>query len=135
MPCAPGTFGSLAGLPLVAVVNYLGVIYAGISLIILIPLAVWSSGISQKLLERVDPPEVVIDEVAGLLVTIFLLPLSWVSLSLGLILFRVFDILKPFPIRMLDQKVKGGLGIVLDDLVAGVYAGLCARAVLMVFSV
>jgi len=133
MPVASGTFGTLAALPLVIVVNYLGVIYTGISLIIIIPLALWSSDISQRLLPRDDPPEVVIDEVAGYLLTTFLLPFSWLSISSGFILFRVFDILKPFPIGMIDRKMKGGVGIVLDDLLAGVYANLCVRALLFFF--
>jgi len=133
MPGAPGTFGTLAALPLVIVVNYLGVVYVGISLIVIIPLALWSSGISQGLLAKDDPPEVVIDEVAGFLLTTFLLPLSWLSISSGFVLFRVFDILKPFPIGMIDQRLKGGVGIVLDDLLAGVYANLCVRALLLLF--
>jgi len=70
-----------------------------------------------------DPKEVVIDEVAGFLLTIYLLPLSWLSIALGFIMFRFFDILKPFPIRRLE-RIGGGTGIVIDDLVAGVYASL-----------
>ena len=134
MPGAPGTFGSLAAVPLVIIVSYLGDVYAGISLVVLIPLAVWTADISQKLMGRDDPPEVVIDEVAGLLVAIFLLPLSCVSIVLGFLLFRVFDILKPFPIRLIEKRVKGGVGIVLDDLLAGVYANICVRVILLLFN-
>ena len=76
-----------------------------------------------------DPSEVVIDEVAGFLLTMFLLPLSWLTLGLGFILFRVFDILKPYPIKQ-AEKLRGGLGIVMDDLVAGIYAHLCVRLIL-----
>lgn len=133
LPGAPGTFGTLAALPLVIVINYLGTACAGISLIGVTILAVWSSGVSQKLMGRDDPPEVVIDEVAGFLVTIFLLPLSWLSLALGFALFRAFDILKPFPVRTIDKRVKGGVGIVLDDIMAGIYANLCVRLLLMLF--
>ncbi|MFC1868493.1 phosphatidylglycerophosphatase A, partial [Thermodesulfobacteriota bacterium] len=109
MPKAPGTFGTLAAVPLVIITNYLGAACASLTLIVLIPLAVWVSDISQKLLDKDDPPEVVIDEVAGLLMALFLLPFSWVSLVLGFLFFRTFDILKPFPIGMIDKRVKGGL--------------------------
>jgi phosphatidylglycerophosphatase A len=74
---------------------------------------------------------VVIDEVAGFLLTLFLLPSSLLILSLGFVLFRFFDILKPFPIRTLEKKVKGGMGIVLDDVLAGIYANLSLRLILL----
>ena len=133
MPKAPGTFGTLAAIPLVIIINYLGTTCASLTLIILIPLAVWTSGASGKLLDKDDPPEVVIDEVVGLLMALFLLPFSWASLLLGFLSFRAFDILKPFPIGMIDKRVKGGLGIVLDDLVAGIYANFCVRLLLLLF--
>jgi phosphatidylglycerophosphatase A len=130
MPKAPGTFGTLAAIPLAIAVNYLGTIYGAFSLVIFISVAVLTSGLSRKLIGREDPPEIVIDEAAGLSVTLFLLPLSWFSLSLGFLLFRLFDIFKPFPIRRLE-KIKGGIGIVSDDLLAGVYANLVLRLVLL----
>ena len=130
MPRAPGTFGTLAAIPLAIAVNYLGAIYGAFSLVIFISVAVLTSGLSRKLMGREDPPEIVIDEAAGFSVTLFLLPLSWFSLSLGFLLFRLFDIFKPFPIRRLE-KINGGIGIVLDDLLAGVYANLVLRLVLL----
>jgi phosphatidylglycerophosphatase A len=129
LPLAPGTWGTLGAVPLVLIVSYFGTVPAVISLAVIIPLAVWTAGISQKLLGIDDPPEVVIDEVAGFFVTVFLLPFSWCSFILGFILFRIFDILKPFPIRMIDKNVKGGIGICLDDILAGVYANICVRIV------
>jgi len=69
---------------------------------------------------------VVVDEVAGFLLTLFLMPLSLVHVCIGFLLFRVFDIFKPFPIRNLE-RLKGGLGIVADDLLAGVFANLSLR--------
>jgi phosphatidylglycerophosphatase A len=72
---------------------------------------------------------VVIDEVAGLLVTMFLVPLSWLALGLGFTLFRFFDILKPYPVRQ-AERLRGGLGIVMDDLLAGLYAHICLRIIL-----
>jgi len=73
---------------------------------------------------------VVIDEVAGFLVTMLLLPISFVNMGLGFILFRFFDIVKPWPVRQ-AERLKGGFGIVVDDLLAGVYAHLCLRGILV----
>ncbi len=132
LPLAPGTWGTLGAVPLVLIISYFGPVPAVISLAVIIPLAVWTSGISQKLIKKDDPPEVVIDEVAGYFVTVFLLPFSWWSFILGFLLFRFFDILKPFPIGMIDKKVRGGIGICLDDIVAGVYANIGVRIIMLV---
>ena len=130
-PFAPGTVGTLAALPLIIILNYLGLVYSVISLIVIIPLAFWASEASRILLKKKDPSEVVIDEVAGMLVAVFLLPVSWSSYIPGFLLFRFFDILKPFPIGMIDKRVGGGTGIVLDDIVAGIYANICVRVILV----
>lgn len=122
-PKVPGTAGTLAAIPMALVMNHLGPFFGAIFLVIFILAAVWSSGITERLMGQDDPKEVVIDEVAGFLLTIYLLPLSWLSIALGFIMFRFFDILKPFPIRRLE-RIGGGTGIVIDDLVAGVYASL-----------
>jgi len=131
MPLAPGTFGTLTALPLVLVLNHMGELYEGLALFFLVPLAVWSSSLSERCLGRNDPPEVVVDEVAGFLLTLFLLPLSWLTLCLGFVLFRFFDILKPFPIRWFEKNLRGGTGIVLDDLMAGIYANLGLRLLML----
>jgi phosphatidylglycerophosphatase A len=131
LPLAPGTWGTLGAVPLVLIISYFGPIPAVISLAVIILLAVLTSDISQKLLGKDDPPEVVIDEVAGYFVAVFLLPFSWRSFILGFLLFRIFDILKPFPIRTIHKKVKGGIGICLDDIVAGVYANVCIRLIML----
>ena len=128
-PGVPGTLGTLAALPLVLGVSYLGIWGGALTLMIMAGLAIWASGLSQVLLKRNDPPEIVIDEVAGFLLTMFLLPLSWFNLVLGIILFRFFDILKPYPIRRLE-RLRGGVGIVADDLGAAIYAHLAIRMVL-----
>ncbi|MFH1481761.1 MAG: phosphatidylglycerophosphatase A [Pseudomonadota bacterium] len=127
LPAAPGTFGTLAALPLVLLLKYLGVFVEEIVTILFIPLSVWASELSRKSMNRDDPSEVVIDEVAGLFLTFFLLPVSWLTVCAGFFLFRLFDILKPFPIRWLDQTIRGGIGIVFDDLLAGIYANLSLR--------
>jgi phosphatidylglycerophosphatase A len=76
-----------------------------------------------------DRSEIVIDEVVGFLITMVWLPMTWQSLLLGFLLFRFFDILKPFPIGYLDRKVPGGLGVVVDDIAAGIFASLILQAV------
>ena len=132
LPIAPGTWGTLFGLPLVLLMNRLPLFYAGAFLMLFAVLAVWSSHSCWKIVNGHDPSEIVIDEVAGCLVAFFLVPLSGVSLVAGFLLFRLFDILKPFPIRRLE-KLGGGIGIISDDLMAGVYANLCLRLTLFLF--
>ena len=126
IPKAPGTFASLATVPLVIGLSYLSPALQILSLAIFIAVAIGLSDISEKSLKRQDPPEIVIDEAAGILITCFLLPVTWVMLISGFLLFRFFDILKPYPIKK-TEKISGGMGIVLDDLLAGVYAHLCLR--------
>jgi phosphatidylglycerophosphatase A len=131
IPVAQGTFGSLAGIPLAVALAHVGPVAHAYFLFFFVLLAVWAAGRSAGVLEKDDPAEVVIDETAGQLLTLFLLPQTWLNLSLGFVLFRLFDILKPFPIRR-SEKVGGGAGIVVDDLLAGVYANLCLRLIALV---
>ncbi len=148
IPVAQGTFGTLAGIPLALALAHAGPMAAAYLLFFFILLSIWTSGRSARALEKDDPAEVVIDETAGLLLTLFLLPATagllltlfllpatGFNLCLGFILFRLFDILKPFPIRRLE-KVEGSAGIVLDDLLAGVYGNVCLRLVgLIIFRI
>jgi len=92
--------------------------------------AIWASQVVHNLLKKVDPSEVVIDEVAGFLLTMLWVPLSWGTLLTGFLLFRVFDIWKLWPANA-AERLPGGLGIVLDDLVAGLYANLGLRLALL----
>jgi phosphatidylglycerophosphatase A len=128
LPRMPGTFAAVAGFPLVWLMDRLGPVSASVFLAVLSVLAIWSAGHAEKMAAEDDPRQIVIDEVAGLLVALFLVPLSWLNLFLGFALFRVFDIRKPFPLRR-AEKLGGGLGIVLDDLLAGVYANLALRLI------
>jgi phosphatidylglycerophosphatase A len=133
MPVAQGTFGSLAGIPVAIALDRISPLAHAYFLFFFVLLAVWASERSAGALQKDDPAEVVIDETAGLLLTLFLLPATGLNLSLGFILFRLFDILKPYPIRR-SEKVGGGAGIVLDDLLAGVYGNLCLRLLGIFFS-
>lgn len=84
--------------------------------------AAWISGFADMILKTKDNQKIVIDEIAGMLVTMALVPVGWRTLLAGFILFRLFDIWKPFPIRLIQDKVPGGWGVVGDDVLAGVYA-------------
>ena len=89
------------------------------------------AGRGEQIFGKKDCGIIVIDEVVGMLFTMFLLPPTLIYLFLGFLLFRVFDITKPFPARWIDRKVKGGTGIVLDDIVAGIYANLAVRLLML----
>lgn len=124
-PIASGTWGSLATLP----VGWLAVTYGGIAALAALALLVSLAGIwaSSRLVDDAklqDPGFIVIDEVAGMLVTLLFAPLTWWGYALAFFLFRAADIVKPFPANWCDKHVHGGLGVMLDDLVAGVYAGI-----------
>ncbi len=122
LPKAPGTWGSLVGLLLFFLLHslnleiYLAVV-AGIFVI-----GTFAAGETEKILDRKDPGLVVIDEIVGMLVTMTAVPATPLAMVLGFTLFRLFDILKPFPIRLVDQRFHGGLGIMLDDILAGIYS-------------
>jgi phosphatidylglycerophosphatase A len=127
-PVAPGTAGSIVGLALVIALRQtsLGSAGLGISLAtmaaVVFAVGVWSAGKAEKAFGRVDPGQVVIDEVLGQIITFIATPrISRVGLIAGFILFRVFDIIKPFPARR-AERFPGGWGIMLDDVVAGLYS-------------
>ncbi len=129
-PVVPGTFGTLAGPP----VFYLlagrpATVYAGVWLAILL-VACWTAGAAGKIYGVVDDGRIVIDELTGYLVTVAFLPFSWRAAILGFVLFRLFDIVKPFPASWFDRRMKNGVGVVLDDVVAGFYGALALRLIL-----
>lgn len=130
-PVAQGTAGTLAGIPFVILLAELDPFAGSALLFLFFILGLWSSHVTCTVLEKKDPAEIVIDEVLGILITFFLVPLSWIHLCLGFVLFRVFDILKPYPIRRLES-LEGGFGIMADDLLAGIYANLALRLVIQV---
>jgi phosphatidylglycerophosphatase A len=126
---APGSWGSAAALPLAWLCWQLGGTWA----VVLTALLVFVVGIPasesyRRASGKEDPSEVVIDEVAGQLLTLVVVPPGLLSYALGFLFFRVFDILKPGPVGWADRKVKGGLGIMLDDLIAGSLAALILYA-------
>lgn len=132
IPFAPGTFGSLIGLPLCFLLAGIHLAAAIIAALLIIGLAIWIANVAAKTLKRKDPGCIVIDEIAGMVVTLIGLPFNLTTVVTGFILFRILDILKPFPIRILDKRVSGGLGIVADDVVAGIFANALMRILLFV---
>lgn len=122
LPKAPGTWGSLVGLLLFFLLHtlsleiYLAVV-AGIFVV-----GTFAAGEAEKIMDHKDPGLVVIDEIVGILITMIAIPATPLAMALGFVLFRIFDIFKPFPISFVDQRFHGGLGIMLDDIVAGIYS-------------
>ena len=129
LPVMPGTFGTAGAIPVYILIDFLGAPYQVLILLIAIIGAIWSSHRSQNILGTDDPCEIVIDEVAGFLLSVIFIPFTLRNLVAGFFLFRFFDILKPPPIKKIE-KVRGGWGIVFDDLMAGVYAHLSLRFLL-----
>ena len=128
VPFAPGTIGSLAGLLVHALMVWSGggALTAGAAIMILFAIGVWSGTIAERHFEGIDPGPVIIDEVAGMLITLFLIPVGVTGGVVGFLLFRVFDIVKPFPASRLE-RLPGGLGVMSDDAMAAVYANLTLR--------
>ncbi len=121
-PKAPGTVGTLVAIPIYLLLYPLGLANYLILLILLTVISIYIAGKSAQLLGIHDHGGIVIDEICGYLLTMLIAPPGWLWIIAGFILFRIFDIFKPWPIGYLDQCVSGGLGIVLDDLMAGIYA-------------
>lgn len=135
LPKAPGTWGSLAALPFGALIDlYWGSTGLWFFAAVLFALGCWTSNVYVSIFGMEDPGEVVIDEVVGIFIVLAFVPLSLFWYVVAFCLFRVFDILKPFPINLLDRNVKGGLGIMVDDVVAAAYAAVIVFALYLVFT-
>ena len=133
-PWAPGTFGTLAAVPFALLLK--GLALPGYLLLLcgLFVLGVTVCGRASERLGRHDPGGIVWDEMVGYWLTIALLPLHWMWLAGGFLAFRFFDILKPWPIRAVEKRFGGGLGIMLDDIVAALYAMLLLQLVSMLLA-
>lgn len=126
-PVAPGTVGSAAGVAVYLAAQYLAVAYIELLLIV----ALFAAGIvftrpCEEDLRCTDPGPIVIDEVMGMLITLFMIPVGWGGILLGFLLFRALDVVKPFPARQLE-RLHGGYGVMTDDAMAAVYANLLLR--------
>ncbi|MBU1168059.1 MAG: phosphatidylglycerophosphatase A [Proteobacteria bacterium] len=134
---APGTFGTLVGIPLYFILSFLNtptlLPYLCLVTIALIIFAIWIADQAVTILQVEDPGCVVIDEIAGFVVTMIGIGFTLQSVIFAFLLFRFFDILKPFPVKYLEENIPGGAGVVLDDVAAGIMANICLRMLLAVF--
>ena len=122
-PFAPATFSTLTlGIPCYVLMCRLNPYLYALTTFTLYFLAVWLSDKSETIFKKKDASFIVIDELVGFLITMFLVPLSWVTVVLGFFLFRFFDIVKPPPANIFNNRKKGGLDVVLDDVIAGIYS-------------
>ena len=134
VPWAPGTFGSAAGLVLLwGVRSHASVVLELAVLAVVAVAGVWSASIAERQAGRVDPGIVVIDEVAGMLVTLAFIPLTITSVIVGFFVFRALDIFKPWPAGR-AERWPGGVGIMSDDLIVGLYGNLATRGLVSVAS-
>jgi len=131
-PIAPGTAGTLAGVLLYLWMKGLSPgLYLVVCLFLLV-LGTWVAGRAEKALGRTDHPSIVIDEIAGFTVSMFMVPPAWGFLVAGFFLFRMFDIVKPYPLKRL-QDLHGGLGVMLDDIGAGIYTNIVLQVGALIF--
>jgi phosphatidylglycerophosphatase A len=128
-PFASGTVGTLGAIPLYLVLAQLPLTLYLLSTVAFTLFACWVSGHAEEVFGEHDSGKIVIDEVAGYLVTMAGVTLSWQAVVAGFFLFRLFDITKPQPARWFDRSLKNGYGVVLDDVAAGLYA--CAATHLL----
>jgi phosphatidylglycerophosphatase A len=123
LPRAPGTWGSLAALPFAWVITWWGGWPAlAVAIVLVFAVGVWAAGLEARRTGAQDPGSIVIDEIAGQWLTLLPAPLDPLAYAVGFVLFRIADITKPWPASWADRKIKGGFGIMLDDLFAAAYA-------------
>ncbi len=132
-PFAPGTFGTLAAIPLYLLLQGLP-LWGYLTIVILaIIFGIWLCERTSKDLKAHDHPGIVWDEFCGYWITMIAAPAGWQWMLLGFVLFRVFDIRKPWPIGLLDKRVHGGVGIMIDDVVAGIFALAVLQLIAAIF--
>jgi phosphatidylglycerophosphatase A len=132
VPVAPGTFGTLLGVPLYLVLRELPAAPYAVVVLLLFAAGVWVCGLAERYLNARDHESIVFDEVVGLLITLWASPSGWVWVGIGFGLFRLFDIWKPFPIRRVEHW-PGGWGVMADDALGGIY-GFIALQLLFRFA-
>ena len=128
VPVASGTFGSAVGLALWWCLPASASVQAA-AIVAIFAIGSWSGGVAEHHFGTTDPSAVVIDEVMGMLITLFLNPVGWAGALGAFLLFRIFDVVKPYPANRLE-RLPGGVGVMADDAMAAVYANLALRAIL-----
>jgi len=131
-PIAPGTMGTLLTIPIYYFLSSISSPFYELTLLTFFFLSSWISGQAQRYWGRVDDPRIVIDEMMGFLITMLWVPKATVSIIAGFFLFRFFDILKPFPIRRMERRWRGGYGVVLDDVLAGIYSNISLHLIYLI---
>lgn len=127
-PYAPGTFGTLAAIPLyLLLVNFTNWVAYAVIVVIMFLVGVWMCDRTERDIGVHDHSGIVWDEFVGYLVTLFYAPAGWAWIVAGFFLFRLFDIWKPFPIRQMERRYQNGFGNMIDDVVAGIYAGIALQ--------
>lgn len=133
-PYAPGTVGTLAAIPFYLLLSMLNPTAYLLATLFSIVLGVYLCGRTSKALGVHDHGSIVWDEFAGFFITMLYVPASLTTVIIGFCLFRVFDIVKPWPISVIDSRLRGGLGVMLDDVIAGIYALLILQLYIRIFS-
>lgn len=133
-PVAPGTAGSVVGLAVVWLLAGTGPLPYLAVCAALFAAGTWASGLAEEIYGAKDCGKITIDEVVGMMLTLWLVPATPVNLAVGFFLFRIFDIAKPFPAGRIDDRVAGGLGVMLDDVIAAIYANICLQGINAVLS-
>lgn len=134
MPIAPGTFGTLIAIPLYLMMAKLNLFFYAALVLLFFLFGIYCCHVTARDVGVHDHPGIVWDEIVGYFITMFAMPVSWTWIITGFFLFRLFDIWKPWPIRLLDQHVKGGLGIMIDDVLAAIYAAIIMQVLLRVLA-
>jgi phosphatidylglycerophosphatase A len=133
IPFAPGTVGSLLGLIICFFLSAVPVSVVATVITVLMLVSVWASEHAEKVMGKKDPGCVVIDEVAGMVITMIGIPFGIATVILGFVLFRILDIVKPPPVRFFQDDLAGGAGIVMDDVAAGIIANIILRVVCLIW--
>ena len=131
---APGTFGSILGLPLCFLLCKIDLSVAVLLTVIFVFFAIWIAQRAEKILNTEDPGCIVIDEIAGILVTFTGLPFNIISVIFGFLIFRALDIWKPYPISWMERHLSGGAAIVMDDVAAGIFSNLLLRGTIFFYN-
>jgi len=126
-PIAPGTVGTVAAIPFFLLLSLLPLWLYVACVLGIAWIACWAAGEAEHIFKEQDSQRIVMDEAVGFFVTMTAVPPQWPYILVGFLLFRCFDILKPPPIRLIERKVPGGYGVVLDDVLAGIYAHIALR--------